>query len=117
VATLPKTSSARLPVSRPVTFAGLRNPTGWDRLDNKTPYRQTTVEVIPLGLIPGIQYLPNAVPLRHGDLLILQTDGISESTNGAGEELGYEGLMRLATNLPVQTVDSLTRSVKFCSLR
>ena len=72
---------------------------------------------IPLGLTPGTQYLPNAVPLRHGDLLILHTDGISESTNEAGEELGYEGLMRLARNLPVQTVNSLTRSVKFCSRR
>lgn len=50
-------------------------------------------------------------------LLILHTDGISESTNEAGEELGYEGLMRLARNLPVQTVNSLTRSVKFCSRR
>jgi serine phosphatase RsbU (regulator of sigma subunit) len=75
------------------------------------------VEVIPLRLIPGIQYLPNAVPLRYGDLLILHTDGISESTNEAGEELGYEGLMRLAKNLPVQTVNLLTRSVKFCFRR
>jgi serine phosphatase RsbU (regulator of sigma subunit) len=52
------------------------------------------VEGIPLGPIPGTQYLPNAVPLRHGDLLILHTDGIGESTNEAGEELGYEGLIR-----------------------
>jgi serine phosphatase RsbU (regulator of sigma subunit) len=72
------------------------------------------VEGIPRGLIPGTQYLPKAVPLRHGDLLI---DGISESTNEGGEELGYEGLMRLARNLPVQTVNSLARSVKFCSRR
>jgi serine phosphatase RsbU (regulator of sigma subunit) len=75
------------------------------------------VEGIPLGPIPGTQYLPNAVPLRHGDLLILHTDGISESTNEAGEELGYEGLMLLARNLPVQTVNSPSRSVKFCSRR
>ena len=75
------------------------------------------MEGIPLGLIPGTQYVPNAVPLRHGNLLILHTEGISESTNEAGEELGYEGLMRLARNLPVQTVNSLTRSVKFCSRR
>jgi hypothetical protein len=83
-------TSRPVPYSRPVTFAGLRNPTGWDWLDEKTPYRQATVEGIPLGLIPGIQYLPNAVPLRHGDLLILHTDGISESTNEAGEELGMK---------------------------
>ena len=55
---------------------------------------------IPLGLTPGTQYLPNAVPLRHGDLLILHTEGVGESTNEAGEELGYEGLMRLAGICP-----------------
>jgi len=48
----------------------------------------------PAWLIPGTQYLPNAVPFRHGGLLILHTDGISESTNEAGEQLGYEGLVR-----------------------
>jgi hypothetical protein len=38
----------------------------WDWLEEKTPYPQTTVEGIPLGLIPGTQYLQNAMPLRHG---------------------------------------------------
>src|ERR1700722_4700709 len=51
------------------------------------------------------------------DLLTLHTDGISESTNEAAEELGYGGLMSLVRNLPAQTVNSPTRSVKFCSRR
>ncbi|MGO9436584.1 MAG: SpoIIE family protein phosphatase [Terracidiphilus sp.] len=63
----------------------------WDWLDEKTANRQTTVEGISLGLIRGTQYSQNAVPLGHGDLLILHTDGISESTNEAAEERGYEG--------------------------
>jgi hypothetical protein len=51
------------------------------------------VEGIQLGLIPGTQYWQNAASLEHGNLLILYADGISESTNEAGEELGDEGLM------------------------
>jgi serine phosphatase RsbU (regulator of sigma subunit) len=56
------------------------------------------VEGIPLGLIPGAQrpvLAERGAPQTWG-LLIIHTDGISESTNEAGEELGYEGLMRLA---------------------
>ena len=78
----------------------------WDWLHDETPYKQTSVEGVPLGLIAGTEYLQNAVRLGLGDLLVLYTDGISESTNPAGKELGYDGLMRLAKSLPLQTVNS-----------
>ena len=78
----------------------------WDWLHDETPYKQTSVEGVPLGLIAGTEYLQNAVRLGLGDLLVLYTDGISESTNQAGKELGYDGLMRLAKSLPLQTVNS-----------
>lgn len=78
----------------------------WDWLHDETPYRQTTMEGVPLGLIPGTEYLQSAVRLGRGDLLVLYTDGISESTNDAGQELGYEGLLRLAKSLPVETTRS-----------
>jgi len=78
----------------------------WDWLHDDTPYKQTSVEGVPLGLIAGTEYLQSAVCLGLGDLLVLYTDGISESTNQAGKELGYDGLMRLAKSLPFQTVNS-----------
>ncbi len=78
----------------------------WDWLHDETPYKQTTMEGVPLGLIPGTEYLQSAVRLGRGDLLVLYTDGISESTNDAGKELGYEGLLQLAKSLPVETTRS-----------
>jgi sigma-B regulation protein RsbU (phosphoserine phosphatase) len=75
----------------------------WDWLHDQTPYAQTTVEGVPLGLIIGTEYRQSAVRLGDGDILILYTDGISESTNEAGEELGYDGLLGLARSLPVET--------------
>jgi serine phosphatase RsbU (regulator of sigma subunit) len=78
----------------------------WDWLHDETPYRQTTMEGVPLGLIPGTEYLQSAVRLGQGDLLVLYTDGISESTNEDGEELGYDGLLQLAKTLPLQTTKS-----------
>jgi len=77
----------------------------WDWLHDQTPYAQTTVEGVPLGLIVGTEYRQSAVRLGDGDLLILYTDGISEWTNEAGEELGYEGLLALAKSLPVETAN------------
>ncbi len=78
----------------------------WDWLHDGTPYRQTAMDGVPLGLIPGTEYLQSAVRLGEGDLLVLYTDGISESTNEEGEELGYDGLLRLARILPSQTFKS-----------
>jgi sigma-B regulation protein RsbU (phosphoserine phosphatase) len=78
----------------------------WDWLHDETLYKQSSVEGVPLGLIAGTEYLQSAVCLGQDDLLVLYTDGISESTNQAGKELGYDGLLRLAKSLPLQTVNS-----------
>ena len=78
----------------------------WDWLHDATPYRQTRIEGVPLGLIPGTEYLQSAVRLGPGDLLVLYTDGLSESTNEAGLELGYHGILGLAESLPLQTETS-----------
>ena len=78
----------------------------WDWLHDETPYRQATMEGVPIGLIPGTEYLQSAVRLGQGDLLVLYTDGISESTDENDNELGYDGLLRLARTLPSNATDS-----------
>ncbi len=78
----------------------------WDWLHDETPYKQASMEGVPIGLITGTGYSQSAVRLGQRDLLFLYTDGISESRNEAGEELGYEGLLRLAQGLPMQTAKS-----------
>jgi sigma-B regulation protein RsbU (phosphoserine phosphatase) len=53
----------------------------------------------PLGLLPNAAYDRTIVRASPGDLIVLYSDGISEATNPAGEELGRDRLMTLARAL------------------
>ena len=50
----------------------------------------------PVGLLPGSLYAQGSLTLEPGDLLVLFTDGISESMNSDDEEWGEERLIELA---------------------
>jgi sigma-B regulation protein RsbU (phosphoserine phosphatase) len=71
----------------------------WSLLHDQTPYSKS-IEGLPLGLIAGTAYDQTAVDLKAGDLLVLYTDGISESWNESGEQLGLDGLLSIARTLP-----------------
>ena len=47
----------------------------------------------PLGLLPGGGYAEGQLDLSDGDSLFLYTDGLVESENVAGEELGAKALI------------------------
>lgn len=51
---------------------------------------------LPIGLLPKSSYEQGAFALESGDLLVLFTDGISESMNSDDEEWGEERLIELA---------------------
>jgi sigma-B regulation protein RsbU (phosphoserine phosphatase) len=72
----------------------------WDWLEDRTPYAKD-VAGLPLGLISGTAYAQTAVEFGPGDLLLLYTDGITESRNESGKDLGQEGLLALVRDLPV----------------
>ena len=74
----------------------------WEWLEEQTSHAKT-VAGLPLGLISGTAYAQTAVEFSPGDLLLLYTDGITESRNGSGEELGLEGLLALVRGLPVDS--------------
>ena len=74
----------------------------WELLEDGTRYAQE-IEGLPLGLIPGTNYSQTAVKLGANDLLILYTDGITETKDGTGHELGQDGLLELAHNLPAES--------------
>ena len=76
----------------------------WEWLEERTPYAKD-VEGLPLGLISGTDYTQTAVELKPDDLLLLYTDGITESRNPNGDELGLEGLMELVRGLRVDSRD------------
>lgn len=72
----------------------------WDLLRPETPHAEQAIEGLPLGMIPGTDYHQTAVKVGRDDLLLLYTDGISESMNEEEEMLGYEGLLRVVRGLP-----------------
>ena len=74
----------------------------WTFLEHSTPFAMEIAD-LPLGMIPGTAYRQTAVPLNYGDLLLLYTDGISESFDDRGEQLGVQGLLHLAACLPTSS--------------
>jgi sigma-B regulation protein RsbU (phosphoserine phosphatase) len=48
-----------------------------------------------LGAFPGIRYAQGELELRHGDRLVLFTDGLTEATDASGEQFGEQRLLRI----------------------
>jgi len=74
----------------------------WSFLYDSTPLSKEIVD-LPLGLIAGTSYTQTAVQLEPGDLLILYTDGVSESYDESGAQLGLDRLLSIAQNLPTES--------------
>ena len=72
-------------------------------MEANTPYAEAQAADLPLGLIPGTDYYQTAVQLTPGDLLVFYTDGLTEAGDEAGEELGSERLLKLASTIPVDS--------------
>ena len=82
----------------------------WEWLESKGTSNHY-IEGLPLGLIPGTDYVQLAVRLEPEDRLILYTDGITEARDRDGETLEQEGLLAMAQSLdvdePAQMSDAL----------
>jgi len=78
----------------------------WDWLESATPCARS-VEGVPLGLIPGTDYVQIAVQLDRNDVLIVYTDGITEASNTQGHFLGTDGLMNIVRNVPLDSPASM----------
>jgi len=76
----------------------------WLIISHSTPYAKEVAD-LPLGIIAGTPYTQTAIHLSPGDLLVLYTDGISESRNAAGRQLGSDELVRLASTVPLELPD------------
>jgi len=82
----------------------------WTFLHDSTPLSKEIVD-LPLGLIAGTSYTQTAVQLEPGDLLILYTDGISESCDKSGKQLGLERLLSIARELPTESAVAAGRGL------
>lgn len=84
-------------------------PPLWYRADEARwswllPSSDDTGVGLPLGMdFFGSRYCDTVEELGVGDLLICYTDGLSEAEDSEGSQLGGEGLMRLAQQLPVES--------------
>ena len=65
----------------------------WSWIEEKTTVAPGGAYGLPIGLIPGTDYFQTQVSLGLGDLLVLYTDGITETENGVGEQLGRDRLL------------------------
>ena len=74
----------------------------WSLLQESTPYSKDIFD-LPLGMIAGTSYSQTGVQLESGDLLLMYTDGINESADASGEQLGLDRLLDIARGLPVQS--------------
>jgi sigma-B regulation protein RsbU (phosphoserine phosphatase) len=70
----------------------------WDWLVEGSPFSKN-IAGLPLGLISGTTFGQIGIEVGRGDTLLLYTDGITESRNEAGEELGHEGLLELVRSM------------------
>src|SRR4029453_4698761 len=65
----------------------------WSWLETLRASERGRVSGVPLGLLPEVTYDRLVVKPQSGDVVLLYSDGISEATNPAGDELGRDGLI------------------------
>jgi sigma-B regulation protein RsbU (phosphoserine phosphatase) len=62
----------------------------------KDTARHESATGIPLGVFDGVRFPSRRLSLDPGDMLLLYTDGLTESCNSAGEEYGFRRIKRVA---------------------
>jgi phosphoserine phosphatase RsbU/P len=72
----------------------------WDWLADSTPLAKE-ISDLPLGLISGTIYAQTAIECQPMDMLLLYTDGITESRNEQGQEMGHEGLLEVVRGMTI----------------
>jgi sigma-B regulation protein RsbU (phosphoserine phosphatase) len=77
----------------------------WAWFDDDSERHRPGVAGTPLGLLPDASYSRTIVKPEPGDLVVLYSDGVSESRDPSGEELGRDRLMEMARGLDSSTAE------------
>jgi sigma-B regulation protein RsbU (phosphoserine phosphatase) len=73
---------------------------------------ELSIEGVPLGLLPEIEYDVYTLDLLPGDLVVFASDGIAESENPQNEEFGTERLSSiLAKTSPGDSVEDISGAI------
>jgi sigma-B regulation protein RsbU (phosphoserine phosphatase) len=75
------------------------------------------VEGVPLGLFPRIHYAEQRIVLRTGDVVVLSSDGVIESTNAGDEQFGARRLRALLVEQAGQPAQEIVRQLLEASQR
>lgn len=62
----------------------------------KDAVRHESASGIPHGVFDGVRFPSRRLSLNPGDMLLLYTDGLTESCNSAEEEYGFRRIKRVA---------------------
>lgn len=79
--------------SRKLTYASAgHNPPRVKRCSDGTMFVLDEAQSIPLGILPGAEFVQSTIELVRGDQLVLYTDGITEAFNPEGDLFGTHRL-------------------------
>ena len=83
----------------------------WVALSYEAAETLDAVTNIPLGIISPTSYHQFAVQLEKGDLVVLYTDWLPESSDPAGRQLGGQGVLELVREIDVNRPQEFTRTL------
>ena len=79
----------------------------WSWLETQRASERERRAGVPLGPLANVTYDRLVVKAQSGDLMLLYSDGVSEATGPAGNELGRDGLMNMACALNSSSAETL----------
>lgn len=85
---------------------------GWVPLDPEAPVAIESVRNLPLGITAEGQFRQFAVQMQPGDLILIYTDGITESQDQAGKMLGEKGLIDLLSTVNPERPEDLIPAIQ-----
>ena len=90
----------------PPAFWYRANREEWAWFEQQSTAEGKGVSGTPLGLLPSVSYGRLIVKPAPGDLIVLYSDGVSEATNPAGQELGRDNLMAVSRTLDLSSAET-----------
>jgi phosphoserine phosphatase RsbU/P len=88
----------------PLWYRASRDEWGW--LETQRASERGRTAGLPLGLLTDVAYDRSVIKPQSGDLIVVYSDGVSEATSPDGNELGRDGLMKMARALDFSSADA-----------